>query len=61
MRKGMAAGLDFDAEKVMLFCENIRTAPIIHEDTHARNIMKNDDGDFRLIDLDSISVLKQER
>lgn len=61
MRQGMSKGLDFDAEKVMLFCENIRNAPIIHEDTHARNIMKNDNGDFRLIDLDSISLLKQEK
>ena len=61
MLGGMAKGLDFDAEKVMLFCENIRAAPVIHEDTHGRNIMKNDDGDFRLIDLDSISLLKQEK
>lgn len=61
MLGGMAKGLDFDAEKVMLFCENIRAAPVIHEDTHGRNIMKNDNGNFRLIDLDSISLLKQEK
>jgi hypothetical protein len=58
MLLGMSRGLDFDAEKVTLFCNNIRTAPVSHLDIHVRNIMKNDSGDFKLIDLDRIELEK---
>jgi hypothetical protein len=56
MLQGMSRGLDFDAEKVTLFCNNIRSAPVSHLDIHVRNIMKNSSGDFKLIDLDRIEL-----
>lgn len=59
MLQGMSKGLDFSAEKVTLFCDNIRSAPISHLDIHVRNIMKNESGDFKLIDLDRIELEKQ--
>lgn len=58
MLDGMGRGLDFDAEKVMLFCNNIKSAPISHLDIHVRNIMKDGAGVFKLIDLDRIELEK---
>jgi hypothetical protein len=58
MLEGMRRGLDFDAEKVTLFCNNIKTAPVSHLDLHVRNIMKDTAGNFKLIDLDRISLEK---
>jgi hypothetical protein len=52
MLHGMSRGLDFDAEKVILFCNNLRAAKINHQDLHQRNIMKNNDGDYKIVDLD---------
>jgi serine/threonine protein kinase len=52
MVTGMSRGLDFDEKKVILFCNNLRSTGIIHQDIDTRNIMKNCDGDFRLVDLD---------
>ena len=59
MLRGMSSGLDFDVEKVTLFYENIRSAPVSHLDIHVRNIMKNRLGDFKLIDLDRIELEKE--
>jgi hypothetical protein len=58
MLGGMGRGLDFDVEKVTLFCDNIRGASISHLDIHVRNIMKDDTNDFKLIDLDRIQLEK---
>jgi len=58
MLQGMSRGLDFDLEKVMFFCENIKSASVSHLDIHVRNIMKNGSGDFKLIDLDRIKLEK---
>ena len=60
MLEGMGRGLDFDAEKVTLFCNNIKGAPISHLDIHVRNIMKDDAGNFKLIDLDRIELEKDD-
>lgn len=60
MLQGMSRGLDFDAEKVILFCNNIRSATVSHLDIHVRNIMKNEAGDFKLIDLDRIELEKED-
>lgn len=59
MLEGMGRALDFDAEKVTLFCNNIRSAPISHLDIHARNIMKDETGMYKLIDLDRIELEKE--
>jgi thiamine kinase-like enzyme len=56
MLQGMGRGLDFDVEKVTFFYENIKSASVSHLDIHARNIMKNGSGDFKLIDLDRIKL-----
>lgn len=52
MLTGLARGLDFDAEKVTLFCDKLRQSPVLHLDIDARNIMKNISGQFRLVDFD---------
>jgi serine/threonine protein kinase len=58
MLRGMERGLDFDTEKVIFFCENIRSAAISHLDIHVRNILKDGTGNFKLIDLDRIELEK---
>jgi hypothetical protein len=59
MLQGLGRGLDFDAEKVTLFCDNIRSAPVSHLDLHVRNIMKDMSGHFKLIDFDR-SILEND-
>ncbi len=49
--------LDFDLEKVMSFIYLLEDSPIIHHDMSSSNIMKDKDGNFKLIDLD-FSILK---
>lgn len=56
MLQGMSRGLDFDAEKVILFCSNIKEAPCSHLDIAVRNIMKDETNQFKLVDLDRISL-----
>ena len=58
MLEGMSRGLDFDAEKITLFCDNIKKAPVSHLDIHVRNIMKDGTGNFKLIDLDRVKLEK---
>jgi len=48
----LSRGLDFDAKKVTLFCENLKSPPVVHLDIHPRNIMKDHSGSFKLIDFD---------
>jgi len=59
MLRGMSRALDFDAEKVTLFCDNIERADVKHCDLHPRNIMKNEAGTYKLIDLDRIELEKE--
>lgn len=49
-------GLDFDVEKIIFFYEQMQQSPIEHLDLHPRNIMKNDIGDYKLIDFDRIKL-----
>ncbi len=56
MLDGMSLGLDFDVGRVMLFCEELKKAPIIHNDLHVRNIMKDKFGNFKLIDFDRCTI-----
>lgn len=56
MLQGLSRGLDFDAEKVTLFCDNINKAAASHLDVHPRNIMKDEANNFKLIDLDRIEL-----
>jgi serine/threonine protein kinase len=50
--QGLKKGLDFPEQQVMLFIEELKRSPIRHQDLHPRNIMKDDFGNYRLIDLD---------
>lgn len=52
MLRGMRRGLDFDEEKVILFCQDLKSAPLNHLDLNPRNIMKDNQGNFKLVDLD---------
>jgi hypothetical protein len=52
MLQGMQIGLDFSMDKVLNFCRSIKYSNINHNDIHPRNIMKNNLGQFKLIDFD---------
>lgn len=56
MLKGMSMGLDFDMKKVLSFCKEIQNSKIDNTDINPRNIMKNVNGDFKLIDFDRSSM-----
>lgn len=53
---GLSRGLDFDAERVTFFHDNLRKTPFQHQDIHVRNIMKDDNGNYKLIDFDRVSL-----
>jgi len=59
MLDGLSIGLDFNRKKVFNFIkqvQNLASIGIQYTDLHPRNIMKTKDGDFKLIDIDRISV-----
>lgn len=56
---GLSIGLEFNQKKVINFCkslQNLESLGIHYADLHPRNVMKSKDGDFKLIDIDRISV-----
>jgi len=65
MLQGMSRGLDFDTEKVILFCRNIKRAEqeigVLHGDISPRNIMRNMEGQFKLIDVDRCEIVAPRR
>lgn len=52
--RGLSRGLDFDENSVKFFCENYRSDRLFHNDVHPRNIMKDHNGNFVLIDFDRV-------
>jgi serine/threonine protein kinase len=50
--RGLARGLDFDAEMIILFCEQMRKTNFSHSDIHPRNILKDTNGHYKFIDFD---------
>jgi hypothetical protein len=56
MLNGMEPYFSFDKEKVLIFCININKAPIKHNDLHKRNIMKDDNGNYKLVDFDRATI-----
>jgi len=54
--KGLARGLDFDAERIIFFCDSLASSSIEHLDLHPRNIMKDVIGNFKLIDFDRTQI-----
>jgi hypothetical protein len=57
MLTGMSMGLDFDEKKVILFVESLKMSKVCHNDLHVRNIMKDFNGNFKLIDFDRSYLL----
>lgn len=51
---GLSRGLDFDAERIKLFITALIESPLAHADLHQRNILKDNEGNYRLIDLDRV-------
>ena len=47
---------ELDFKKTSLFLKSIATSHIIHLDIHPRNIMKDNDNNYKLIDLDRITI-----
>lgn len=58
--QGMSRGLDFEADKVILFCDNLRHTQVLHQDIHVRNIMKDTAGHFKLVDFDRATIGEHE-
>ncbi len=56
---GMNTGLDFDAEKVTFFCDNFKNTSVSHLDIHVRNIMKDSNGNFKLVDFDRAQIMRR--
>lgn len=52
MLQGMRRALDFDERQVIFFYQHLNDNNIIHHDIHVRNIMKDKEGNFKLIDFD---------
>lgn len=56
MLTGMSYSLDFDYNKVIFFYQNLHDCPLKHLDLHVRNIMKDVDGNFKMIDFDRMKL-----
>jgi hypothetical protein len=52
---GLTTGLSFDREQVESFYYAVLAGSLYHDDIHPRNIMKSDDGIFKLVDLDHLT------
>lgn len=56
---GLSFGLDFDFDKVLSFIkklQHLETVGIEYLDYHPRNVMKDSGGNFKLIDIDRMSI-----
>ena len=56
---GMKYGLQFDYDKVLSFYKEVRSSVIKHDDLHVRNIMKDNSGNFKLIDFDRMEKVEE--
>jgi serine/threonine protein kinase len=61
MLRGLSSGLDFDEAKVIFFINNFKKTPIDHFDVHVRNIMKDSDGNFKMIDFDRAELTMEKK
>ena len=48
---------DFNFDKVLFFYKNLKNSKIVHNDLHPRNIMKDKQDNFRLIDFDRCRII----
>lgn len=51
--------LEFNAHKVITFYTALGNLPVIHRDFHRRNIMKDAQGNFKLIDFELLDIKVQ--
>ena len=49
---GLNKGLEFDLNKVNLFCRDLQQTAIQHNDLAPRNIMKDKNNNYKIIDFD---------
>lgn len=61
MLHGMQKGLDFDYNKVIYFYNEIKLSKLDHRDMHVRNIMKDNVGNFKLIDFDRARIKNESK
>jgi hypothetical protein len=54
--QNLRRGLDFDEGRVSLFVDKLNNSPVQHLDIHTRNIMKDANGNFKMIDLDRLTM-----
>ncbi len=52
--------LDFNANKLLKFYSSYINCRYHHNDFHSRNIMKDSDGNFKLVDLDRITKKEKQ-
>ena len=53
---GQKDWLIFEPKKVLAFMSQVNSTPIFHNDFNSRNIMKDSEGNFKLIDLDYAEI-----
>ena len=53
---GLSYSLDFETQKVLEFYSDLQSSKIEHLDIHPRNIMKNKNGQFFMIDFDRCTL-----
>ena len=51
--------LEFDKEKVVSFHQGLTSLPVKHRDFHRRNIMKDKNGNYKLIDFELIDIVEK--
>lgn len=56
MANELSEWFSLDKEKIKQFCLSIQTSPILHGDLHPRNVMKDKNGNYKLVDFDRCSV-----
>lgn len=61
MLQGMSTALDFNFKKIIMFCESLQLSSLVHNDLHVRNIMKDQDGNFKLIDFERCTLNNYEK
>jgi hypothetical protein len=52
----VAQWYDFPVDKVLTFYSQLLSCPHIHNDCHRRNIMKDSNNNYKLIDLDLVKI-----
>lgn len=57
---GLEAGLEFDRKQVVKFYAQVVLSSLTHLDLHERNILKDKNGAFKLIDLNRIAKIRKE-